>query len=468
MSEASENIIIQTGGDPRHWPEFSAIREEINKINHPARPEVNWRLIESLALTLFRTNGVDLQTTVYYALARTQKHGLAGFTESCELLAGMVVSQWERLWPEQTQARSEILEWFNARVGNQLRQHEFEIDDLRLVYRAERALQLLCDKLQQVELKRVPRIENLLYLMQNTAKRLEAAHEAAKQPPAQPLKMPPMVYLSVPESEPIRTVFSGAKSVAKEELPPYQEPMVSPQQPPEEAPLPNVEVRFNAAPPVAPVATQRVSAKWGWGFGSGVLCSLVVAGAAYLVHVKPLQEQLSGLATTPEGAVQLWLAQPTLDGYTQQLSTLENLSPLAGLRTADASVTLANQLWPTDPEQIAQSQRWQRLLQARLGSERADSSYFQVQQRLQALSDKLLEQEQIRGSLTLSYLKTQVYQMQSELNRETPLEELLRQLAVAVEQQQPASPVLLKQIDERWNALLSRYHQLTQQATPAR
>ncbi len=44
MSEASENIIIQTGGDPRHWPEFSAIREEINKINHPARPEVNWRL----------------------------------------------------------------------------------------------------------------------------------------------------------------------------------------------------------------------------------------------------------------------------------------------------------------------------------------------------------------------------------------------------------------------------------------
>lgn len=462
MSEASENIIIQTGGDPRHWPEFSAIREEINKINHPARPEVNWRLIESLALTLFRTNGVDLQTTVYYALARTQRHGLAGFTESCELLAGMVVSQWERLWPEQPQARSEILEWFNARVGSQLRQHEFGIDDLRLVYRAERALQLLCDKLQQVELKRVPRIENLLYLMQNTAKRLEAAHEAAKQPPAQPLKMPSMVYLSVPEAEPIRTLFSGAKSAANEPPPAYEEPVPSPK----EQPLPNVEVRFAAAPPVAPVATKRASAAWG--FGCGVLCSLVVAGAAYLMQVKPMQERLAGLSATPEGSVQLWLAQPTLDGYGQQLNTLENLSPLAGLRTADASVALANQLWPTDPEQIAQSQRWQRLLQARLGSERADNSYFQVQQRLQALSDKLLEQEQTRGSLTLSYLKTQVYQMQSELNRETPLEELLRQLAVSVEQQQPASPVLLKQIDERWNALLSRYHQLTQQAASAR
>ncbi|MGL5386767.1 MAG: VasL domain-containing protein [Serratia sp. (in: enterobacteria)] len=467
MSDASENIIIQTGGDPRQWPEFSAIREEINKINHPARPEVNWRLIESLALTLFRTNGVDLQTTAYYALARTQKHGLAGFTESCELLAGMVVSQWDRLWPEQQQARSEILEWFNARVGNQLRQHEFVIDDLRLIYRAERALQLLCDKLQQVELKRVPRIENLLYLMQNTAKRLEAAHEAAKQPPAQPLKMPPMVYLSVPETEPIRTVFTEPKPAAGEAPPRYEEPVVRPQ-PPEEAPLPNVEVRFNAAPPAAPVATKRASAGWGWGFGSGVLCSLLVAGAAYLIQVKPLQERLAGLAATPEAAVQLWLTQPTLDGYGQQLSTLENLSPLAGLRTADASIALANQLWPTDPEQIAQSQRWQRLLQARLGSERADSSYYQVQQRLQALSDKLLEQEQTRGSLTLSYLKTQVYQMQNELNRETPLEELLRQLAVSVDRQQPASPLLLKQIDERWNALLSRYHQLTQQVAPAR
>lgn len=446
MSEASENIIIQTGGDPRHWPEFSAIREEINKINHPARPEVNWRLIESLALTLFRTNGVDLQTTVYYALARTQKQGLAGFTESFELLAGMVVGQWDRLWPEQPQARSEILEWFNARVGSQLRQHQFENDDLRLVYRAERALQLLCDKLQQVELKRVPRIENLLYLMQNTAKRLEAAHEAAKQPPAEPLKMPPMVYLSVPDrpmppTEPLRTAFIAPEPAAK--------PIA------EEQPLPNVEVRF--AP--APVAKQRASAMWG--FTSGVLFSLLIGAGIYLVQIKPMQQQLAALAESPAGSVQLWLTDPNVNTYSQQLSNLENLSPLAGLRTADASLAAARQLWPTDANQLAESQRWERLLQARIGSGGlADSSYFGVQQRLQALSAKLLEQEQIRGSLTISYLKTAVYQMQSELNRETPLEELLRQLAVSVEKHQPASPVLIKQIDDRWNALLSRYHQL--------
>jgi len=107
-------------------------------------------------------------------------------------------------------------------------------------------------------------------------------------------------------------------------------------------------------------------------------------------------------------------------------------------------------------------------LQARVSTSVAESGYFQLQQRLQALSETLLEQEQTRGSLTISYLKTAVYQMQSDLNREVPLEELLRQLSVAVDSHQPASPVLLKQIDERWNALLSRYHQLTLSADAVR
>ncbi|WP_308507438.1 VasL domain-containing protein, partial [Yersinia pseudotuberculosis] len=36
----------------------------------------------------------------------------------------------------------------------------------------------------------------------------------------------------------------------------------------------------------------------------------------------------------------------------------------------------------------------------------ADSSYFQLQQRLHALSEKLLEQERSRGSLTITCSKT--------------------------------------------------------------
>ncbi|WP_448512607.1 type VI secretion system ImpA family N-terminal domain-containing protein, partial [Photorhabdus laumondii] len=74
----------------------------------------NWPLIESLALTLFRTHGVDLQSAIYYTLARMQLSGLAGFTEGCELLAGVMVSQWDELWPPQPAVRADLLDWFNT------------------------------------------------------------------------------------------------------------------------------------------------------------------------------------------------------------------------------------------------------------------------------------------------------------------------------------------------------------------
>lgn len=62
MSNYALTQTIVTGSDPRALPEFSAIREEINKANHPSQPELNWKLVESLALSIFKANGVDLHT----------------------------------------------------------------------------------------------------------------------------------------------------------------------------------------------------------------------------------------------------------------------------------------------------------------------------------------------------------------------------------------------------------------------
>lgn len=59
MSNYALTQTIVTGSDPRALPEFSAIREEINKANHPSQPELNWKLVESLALSIFKANGVD-------------------------------------------------------------------------------------------------------------------------------------------------------------------------------------------------------------------------------------------------------------------------------------------------------------------------------------------------------------------------------------------------------------------------
>lgn len=443
MSDISLNTFIKTGSDPRSLPEFNAIRDEINKVNRPSLPEINWRLIESLALTLFRNNGVDLQTAIYYTFARTQLNGLAGFTEGTELLAGIVVSQWEHLWPETPQARCEILEWYNARVGGLLRQYEIGNDDLRMVYRAERALQLLADKLQQVELKRVPRIENLLYLMQNTVKRLDASGKTIKSSSPANLKMSPMVYLSIPEPETDPRIAGSS--------PPNKE---------EELSQPKIEVRF--APSALPVKRLSVI----WGFMSGVSLCLLTMAAVYFFYFRPIQQQLIALQDKPAGSVLLWLARPDITTYGLQMKQLAALPPLENLRNAHLSVLMARQLWPADPRQIAESSRWEQSLQAQATGITADS-YFMLQGQLQALSDKLLQQEKVRGGVSISYLKTAIYDMQRELTRQTPLEELLRQLNAVVGQHQQPSPALIRQIDEQLNSYFIQYYQLTMQAGSA-
>ncbi|WP_445495984.1 VasL domain-containing protein [Photorhabdus sp. SF281] len=434
MREHPENLIIRAGGNPMHLPAFTAIREEINKINHPSQPAVNWPLIESLALTLFRTHGVDLQSAIYYTLARMQLSGLAGFTEGCELLAGVMVSQWDALWPPQPAVRTDMLDWFNTRSGNALRQHDYTARDLRLIYRAERALQLIVDRLQQSELKRLPKVENLLWFFQNTAKKLENTR-ILPTPAAKPVQMPPLVYLANTEPEPAEPETG-------------YNPGYDSQQP-------KVQVRFPEPPP-------RMSALQG--FGLGVLLGAFVLTGSWLGLYRPLQHQLTALTGTPDGARLAWLYQPDLHTYEQQLTRLADASPLAGLQHADQLTALAQKTWPQDREQQRETARWQQLQAIRLENAPLPGSWHQTRHQLRQLADSILAQERNRGSFTLSYLKTAIYQIQTSHDREVPLEELLRQFSAAVEQGHPVSPALRKKTDDRFNALLSRYYALQKDA----
>lgn len=65
---------------------------------------------------------MDLHTATYYTLARTRNQGLAGFCEGAELLAAMINHEWDKFWPQGGPARTEMLDWFNTRTGNILRQ----------------------------------------------------------------------------------------------------------------------------------------------------------------------------------------------------------------------------------------------------------------------------------------------------------------------------------------------------------
>ncbi len=445
VNERTSSIVIHTGGDPRNLTEFEAIRQEINKSSHPSQPEVNWKLVESLALTLFRRNGVDLQTATYYTLARTRLAGMAGFTEGCELLAGVISSEWAVCWPDNETARIEILEWFNSRIGNVLRAQILSEKMLPLLFRAERALQIISDTLQQLPLRRLPRIENLLYFIQNSIKQIEQEGMVKNRALVQTTQEA-VTLVWMPRDEEAEMPTQSVEQV-------FESPPVPPK--------PAAEMASPTAVQLNSPAKARRKLHLG-SFFTGALCCSLIAALGFFLYINPLYQRLEALGEQPDVATLLWLEQPVLATYGKQLDSLASQSPLLPLARAERSVALAKQNWPQEPQQQQETLRWQQIQQARTGDAGLGQSYFYVQQHLQTLSNQLLEQERLKGSLTISYLKTAIYQMQSALQADVPLEELLRQLSVSVEQGKPASAVLLKQIDDRWNTLSSRYHQFTQ------
>lgn len=411
MSNYALTQTIVTGSDPRALPEFSAIREEINKANHPSQPELNWKLVESLALSIFKANGVDLHTATYYTLARTRNQGLAGFCEGSELLAAMITHEWDKFWPQGGPARTEMLDWFNTRTGNILRQQvSFSENDLPLLYRTERALQLICDKLQQVELKRQPRVENLLYFVQNTRKRFEP--------------------------QPGNRTDTAAQTTVRTLV--Y-------------APEMRVEVRgvANNADNVRQGSTVK-------GFVAGAACTAVIAAVLWWWQAYPIQRQLTQVRDTAQGAATAWLASPVLKEYEQYLQQLLDAPPLQPLETGMQMMRTADTLWPESLQQQEASRMWSNTLRNRAQASPQMKGWQQARQNLRDFADLMMKKETEKQGFTLSYIKTVTWQAERLLNQETPLEYLLTQYQETRARKQDTQ-ALEKEINERLDGLLSRW-----------
>ncbi|HAI2293973.1 TPA: hypothetical protein HI080_003633 [Escherichia coli] len=439
----NSNVLTQTivtGSDPRGLPEFSAIREEINKASHPSQPELNWKLVESLALAIFKANGVDLHTATYYTLARTRTQGLAGFCEGAELLAAMVSHDWDKFWPQGGPARTEMLDWFNSRTSNILRQQiSFAESDLPLIYRTERALQLICDKLQQVELKRVPRVENLLYFMQHTRKRLEPQPKSNAENAAQTT---------------VRTLIYAPETLASSTPEAVVPPLPG-------LPEMKVEVRsLTENPPQASVIKQGSTVR---GFIAGIACSVAVASALWWWQVYPVQQQLLQVNDTAQGAATVWMASPELENYERRLQQLLDTSPVQPLETGMQMMRVADSRWPESLQQQQASTQWNEALKTRAQSSPQLRGWLQTRQDLHAFADLVMQRE--KEGLTLSYIKNVIWQAERGLGQETPVESLLTQYHDARAQKQNTD-ALEKQINERLEGVLSRWLLLKNNVMP--
>lgn len=390
------NNHLKTGGDPRALPDYAVLRDELAKLSHPARPDVDWQSVEKLSLSLFRQNGIELQTLTWYTLARTRIAGLAGLNEGLALLEALMVNQWGALWPQAVHARMEILSGFSHRLQSVLRTLTLHYADLQQVYEAERHLDALRDVLARLELKNASQINELCSFMHNAATRLENMSDNQNDSPAVVLpassaRAEPLVY------------------VAREEPP---------------------------APRVVPQSPQAHARPWK-AFLGGMLTMLAVSAAGLWGWQR--------FEPTPE------LPVPAISNE----ASLTALSQLPPLWRQEYGFVLAARGEPTESDKL--KAQWQQYINGNALPLEALGGWHQGMEGLQELTRRLNTLDERKGKyLTGSELKSMVFTIMQDFGRAVPVEEQLYQLSQA-ENGAPLSPALLMQTDIYLNQLLNRY-----------
>lgn len=463
---------LKVGRDPRMLPEYEALRSEINKLSHASRPEVDWLKIHRLASLIFEKHGVDLQTAIYFTLARSRLQGLNGFTEGCEFLANLIVTQWESFWPpvHQERARIEMLDWFIARISDVIRQYQISHEDKRLVYRCERALQLISEKLHNVGLSRIPRVENLVHFIEGYTHLFDETEIVivSDEPGLkEELQIPPMVFFKSDMEH--DSPSSSASSSSTPHLP--------------QGSILIGREKGQVKPTVLKIEPHRKQRPaWFW-FGCGLIsCALPVMSWLGWQHLQqekavaaqrlqqPAAELPRALSYDDIRQARIVLGEQTLQGmeselvarYQAQLGRLEQTSPLYWYRYGEGLRNSLQMLYPDSLAVKALGKQWQTALAGQQGDVISVPTYLDARAGVDALLDQLLELERQRKTVTISYLKSQLYEVQKNLMQDIPFSLRLSELEARKASQEPVTAAELKGLENDLKALNIRLYQLQQ------
>jgi type VI secretion system protein VasL len=447
---------LKTGGDPRLLPDYAALRDELSKLTHPARPDVNWRYAEKLCLSLFEQNGVELQTAAWYTLARTQLAGLFGLNEGLTILEALINHQWGALWPQPVHARMEILSSLSQRLQQRMRSLPLNYSDLSQLYRAEQLLTGLGEVLQRLELKHLSQLDTLRTLMHNSAVRLENSDGITSTGSSiQPgIVLPATVMNDATAST--RDFAGGPDGDTPESAVKWVYVAQQEQQP-------NVEVLSTMPAPVK---------KWK-SFVAGMCTMLVISIVSvwswhFLHRPDPLQTQLAAsLAPFPAPLTseqlgmlrqQTPLPQDLIAQIQQQLARLDKLPPDWDIAYSRKLIEQVQVLWPEQAKTLVQ--QWQQQINISVLPVDKTNGWHEGMTQLQALADKLNALDGQKGKyITVSELKSQVFGMLTSFRQTVPVEEQLRQLKLLPED----SPQRQQQIQQAEQHLRAQVYMLAQE-----
>ncbi|EXU74192.1 VasL domain-containing protein [Erwinia mallotivora] len=412
---------LKTGGDPRTLADYAALREELSKLKHPARPDVNWHHAEKLCLSLFEQNGVELQTAAWYTLARSQLAGLFGLNEGLAILEALINHQRSALWPQSVHARMAILSSLSQRLQQRMRSLPLNDNDLNQLYRAEQLLTSLAAVLQRLELKHLSQLDTLRTLVHNNAVRLKNSDDTTSTGPdiQSGVALPASVINDAAAPTGDRADSPPDSAVKR----------VYVAQPPRQA---HAEVLVALPAPVK---------KWK-SFAAGICTMLMISAVAVsgwhlLNRPDPLQTQLAAsLAPLPAPLTaeesdalrqRTRLPKDFIARTQQQLIRLEKLPAGWNIIYARKLAEQAQALWPDQAKPLIQ--QWQQQINASALSADAMNGWHEGMLRLQELTNQLNALDGQKGRyITVSELKTQVFAATRSFSKTVPVEEQLRQM----------------------------------------
>ena len=441
----TSEVKLKTGGDPRSLPDYAALRDEISKLTHPARPDVDWRYVGTLCLRLYEHNGVELQTASWYTIARMHTTGLSGLNEGLALIVALTRHHWSVMWPLNTHARLEIITGLFNRLQKTLRaMPPDDRDNLPLLYQTETFLKELSDTLARYELKQSSKVALPEAMVKGYITRLE--NQPVQGEASSPVTLPAQVLRSdapdVQEHQPLphsRLVYVVSETKA--------EPTPSIQKSP-----PTFLKPFLAGVCAALLAV-----------------SVAIPGWQFLTQPSPAEQQLRALLTSPPDALSAdqmtqlsrtpsllnhaseWI---TLSG--QQITRLTELPLAYNLQRSAQLLQQLMVLFPDNPCVQEMVDNWQKSIRSRALPEEAMTGWNEGMTLLQQLAERLNRLDEHRGEyITVSELKTAVFSIMQVFNRHIPAEELLRRYGET--QKQNGSEHHKKQAETVLNQLRYRY-----------
>lgn len=431
--------IIVTGGDPRPFTEYQTLAQEMAKQQHPARPDIDWQLVEQMALRLFKQHGVDLQSVAWYCLARAHRQQLSGVLEGMQLLQALLAYQWSRVWPEKLSLRLAVLLSLAKQLQQLLRvwhYHPADVTDLQALQQSVTALLAQLNRHSDTE---PTELSALVKQIDNILAALAQRGYLNANPPATLSDQPqPLAVQATSQTTPL--IF-----VAKEEA---------------DSSLLNHRWQAKKAF-LAGMFAMALLVGMGYSvqryYQAPSLQKTLLATVAPLPQVLPVAKQQQWQT---EHASQLTrLARYLLPATQRQLTALQTLPLLWKEQYSWQLLQQTARFWPDKAK--AWQAKWQQNLQANQFTLEELSAWQRSQQRLAHLMQQLNQADNHpRRYLTVSQLKSSLFAISEPLTANQPVEELLRQLAQQ-QQQGQVSPRLTKQIDDKINKIMNSYFLLS-------